>query len=145
MKKILNWVKKNDLTTFRYFQFCTYKRCWLRQKMNLRIWCGFRRKKVLIGTRPHTGTLTNNKTPRLILHTYIMYTRACCKHCLSSREWHVEMASHHVVNILPVVQCNQLKRSQHGPEKVVKTCEPIVGILSNAAKTQEPMRTGSEF
>ena len=51
----------------------------------------------------------------------------------------------HVVDILPVVEGDQLEGGEHGPQQVVKTCEPIVGILSDAAETDEPVRTRSEF
>ena len=51
----------------------------------------------------------------------------------------------HVVDILPVVEGDQLEGGEHGPQQVVKTREPIVGILSDAAETHEPVRTRSEF
>ena len=51
----------------------------------------------------------------------------------------------HVVHVLPVVEGDQLEGGEHGPQKVVKTCEPIVGIPTDAAETDEPVRTRSEF
>ena len=53
--------------------------------------------------------------------------------------------TYHVVNILPVVQCDQLKSSQHGPEKIVKAGEPIVGILSNTVEAHKTMGARPEF
>ena len=51
----------------------------------------------------------------------------------------------HVVDILPVVEGDELEGGQHGPQQVVKTCEPEVWILPDTAETDEPVRTRSEF
>ena len=51
----------------------------------------------------------------------------------------------HVVHVLPVVKGDQLEGGQHGPQQVVKTCEPEVWILPDTAETDEPVRTRSEF
>ena len=53
--------------------------------------------------------------------------------------------SYHVVNIFPVVECDQLEGCQHGPEQVVETGESVVRIPSDASKAHKPMGAGPDI
>ncbi len=50
--------------------------------------------------------------------------------------------AHHVVDILPVVEGDELEGGEHGPEQVVKAGEPVVGVAAYAAQAGVAMRTG---
>lgn len=39
--------------------------------------------------------------------------------------------THHVVDVLPVVERDQLERGEHGPQEVVEVGEPVVRIFTN--------------
>ena len=57
----------------------------------------------------------------------------------------VRCLAHHIVNVLPVVEGDQLEGCQHGPQQVVEAGESVIWIFSNTAETDETVRTGSEF
>lgn len=40
--------------------------------------------------------------------------------------------THHIIDILPVVQRDELKRRQHGPHEVVEVGVPVVGVGPDA-------------
>ena len=52
-----SWIgyKKNTWKYFRYFQFCTCKRCWKWQKMDLKFWCDIGRNRCEIGLHPSSS------------------------------------------------------------------------------------------
>lgn len=39
-----------------------------------------------------------------------------------------------VVRVFPEVQSEQLERREHGPAKMVKPCEAVVGVFTDATK-----------
>jgi hypothetical protein len=45
--------------------------------------------------------------------------------------------AHHIVHIFPVVEGDELERSQHGPEEVIKAGVAMVGILTHL-QAEEP-------
>lgn len=46
--------------------------------------------------------------------------------------WPIVVETHHIVNIFPIVQSNQLECGQHGPQEVIETGVAMVRIFADA-------------
>ena len=53
----------------------------------------------------------------------------------------VRCLAHHIVNVLPVVEGDQLEGCQHGPQQVVETGEAVIWIFSNTTKADKTVWT----
>lgn len=51
---------------------------------------------------------------------------------LKCRNVDVVMSTHHVVDVLPVVEGNELEGGEHGPEEVVEIGVAVVRVLAHA-------------
>jgi hypothetical protein len=52
--------------------------------------------------------------------------------------------THHVVDVLPVVEGDELEGCEHGPEQVVEAGEPVVGVAPNVTQASVPVGAGPE-